>query len=612
MTSIAYDSMAAWSNYHLTIGETTDTNNIPSMTIEQLGRVYANDLDGLPGLQRFAATGAILIEHLEALGRWADSRTPSDPPLAAGLVGRGWSFSPLIGAEVSQLHCDGLSGTGTLDKRQWDRRCRVPVHKIALTSGGTRLRELVQWAERFDLTIATSGTHLGPTIAGGAATASHGSRIGLGGLQNLVLGMHLIVGEKKHVWIQRKTRPVLNEAGLKALNIGGAELQIVSDDQKFEDALVHLGGMGIVNGMAIALVENETFALMRRREKLTEEWLKDIAGGEFRKIAKRLKCKSKPEFYEVTFNPHAPFDDDATHMMYFKRTASSLLPPGDANVLRPSDAIAQLGAWLAHYVSTLPKEQEWQDAARQPLTDPDPTIVRTLKMLLKGHDSVFSFYREEGGFEVNKGTFDPNAPDIDGYYWSGLHSDEITGNIPGSLYNASFAIPLESLPEAIPVICQSVQDLEPSFVFSLRFVKEAAGTLAFTRFTDCAVIEIDGLSPLICKLTSRKLPENTPDLEVIRRTLDTLSTTLPAGARAVRKALEAANIKYSMHWAKLGELDKTKVYADFGNPAESDSLIRRWRGTRSRLLPKLSQKLFWNEHLLDLGLLEAPSNYHTD
>lgn len=605
MTSISYDSMAAWSNYHLTIGQTSPTNPVPSMTIESLGRVYASDLDGLPGLQRFAATGAIMFEHLAALGRRLNNPPPGNPgPFAAGMVGRGWSFSPLIGTPVSQLQCDGLSGSGQLDKRAWDKRCRVPAHNIALTSGGTRLRELVQWAERFDLTIATSGTHLGPTIAGGAATASHGSRLGVGGLQNLVLGMHLIVGEKEHVWIQRKSRPVLNKTGHKALKIKGATLQVVSDDQMFEDALVHLGGMGIVNGMAIALVANQTFALMQRREKITEEWLKDIADGKFNKIARRLKCKAKPEFYELTINPHAPFDDDATHMMYFKRTAASLLPPGDANVLRPSDAIGQLGAWLAHYPSTLPQAKQKLDDDKQPLKDPDPAVVQTLKMLLKDHDSVFSYYRAEGKFEPNLKVFDPNDLKLKGYYWSGLHSDEITGDTPGALYNASYAIPLEYVPAAVSAICKAVEHLEPSFVFSLRFLKNAAGTLAFTRFTDCAVIEIDGLSPFICQLASLRLPPNTPNIDVIRRALETLSKTLPAGSLAVRKALEAAGIKYSMHWAKLGGLDKAKVYADFGNPAERDSLIRRWRATRSKLLPTSSQELFWNDHLVDLGLLD--------
>lgn len=608
MTSIAYDSMAAWSNYHLTIGQTTASNPIPSMTIESLGRVYASDLNGLPGLQRFAATGTILLKHLALLGRSLNGSTSINAqPFAAGMTGRGWSFSPLIGAPVSQLQCDGLSGSGKLDKHQWNKRCAVPAHKIALTSGGTRLRELVQWAERIDLTIETSGTHLGPTIAGGAATASHGSRLGSGGLQNLVLGMHLIVGEKEHVWIQRKSCPVLSKAGLDALNICGATLQVVSDDQMFEDALVHLGGMGIVNGLAIALVPNDTFALMRRREKLTEQWLKDVACGRFNKIARRLNCRAKPEFYEITINPHAPFDDDATHMMYFKRTVATLLPPGDADILRPSDAIAQLGAWLAHYVSTLPKAQGYLDDIEQPFEDPDPTVVQTLKMLLKGHDSVFSFYRGEGGFEPNTGIFDPNDPDIKGYHWSGLHHDEITGNTPGALYNASYAIPLECVPAAISVICQAVADIEPSFVFSLRFLKNAAGTLAFTRFTDCAVIEIDGLSPLICKLTAGRLPGNTPDIELIRQTLETLSKTLPAGALRVRKALETAGIKYSMHWAKLGGPDKDKVYADFGDPAEPDSLIRQWRSTRAALLSSLGKKLFWNEHLMETGILDAAS-----
>lgn len=606
MPSISYDSLAAWSNYHLTLGATAGANPIPSMTIESLGRFHAADCGGMSGLERFAATGKPLFEHLAKLAKMLDPAPPQPPrSFAAGMTGRGWSFSALIGTAVSQLQCDGLAGTGPLADAERHPDCCVPAARIALTSGGTRLRELVQWAERSDLTIKTSGTHLGATIAGGAGTASHGSRLGFGGIQNMVMGMHLITGEREHVWIERSTCPVLSQAGLDRLAIQGATLTVVRDDDQFEDALVHLGGMGIVNGMAIELVPNQTFALMLRQARLEPAWLEEIGRGEFDKAAARLHCQTAPEFYEVTLNPHAPFEDEATHMMYFPRTASSLLPPGDADIIRPSDAIAQLGAWLTRHVATGP------GAAPEPqgLLDPDdplPSIIRTLRMLLDGHESVFAYYRSVGGFQPNTGDFDPEDPEIDGYYWSGLHRDEITGNVPGALYNASYAIPLDRVAAAIPAISAAVAELEPSFVFSLRFVARPAGTLAFTRFDHNAVIEIDGLSPLICKLAAAQLQPGTPNIDEIRQALAALCTTLQKGAWAVRNALDAAKIPYSMHWAKLGDLDKAKVQADFGHPLGQDSLIRRWRETREQLLSPLGKRLFWNETLVSLGLLDPP------
>lgn len=602
MPSISYDGLAAWSNYHLTLGSTKGGDPVPSMTIESLGRVHAADVSGLSGLERFAATGKVLLDHVKKVA--ANPRAD----FAAGTCGRGWTFSPLIGTPVSQLQCDGLAGTGALDKADRHSRCSVPADRIALTSGGTRLRELVQWAERRNATIRTSGTHLGATIAGAAATASHGSRLGFGGIQDMILGMHLIVGERDHVWIQRKSRPVLKRNACRKLEIDGACLQVVSDDDKFEDALVHLGGMGIVNGLAVGLVPNNAFALLMRQDHLDAAWLDTIGERGFSKIAKRLKCKARPQFYEVTLNPHAPFTDMATHMMYFLRRSAPLLPPGNADIVRPADAISQLGTALAHYIATLPGVGRLDDSLHNPGdgSGTDPTVAQTLGMLLDGHTSAFSYYRAKGKFQPNSGAFDPDGPGVPGFYWSGLHSDEITGDIPGALYNASYAIPLECVHAAVKAICEAVSELEPSFVFTLRFVEAASGTLAFTRFTDCAVIEIDGLSPLICDIAAMRLPPDLPNGGEIKAALAKLRRTLPTGADAVRDALDEAKIPFSMHWAKLGGLNKARVYANFGHPQDEESLIRRWRATRDSLLSHEGRRLFWNDHLVTLGIIDPP------
>lgn len=605
MPSISYDSLAAWSNYHLTLGTAPPRSAVPSMTIESLATVHAADVGHLGGLERFAATGASLMRHLTKL---ADTLTPPPPgqprSFAAGLVGRGWSFSPLIGTPVSMLRCDGLAGTAALDAADWHADCSIPADQIALTSGGTRLRELVGWAEQRNQTIRTSGTHLGPTVAGGACTASHGSRLGYGGIQNMIHGMHLIVGDREHVWIERGSSPVLSEDGLRRLAITGATLTHISEDDAFEDALIHLGGMGIVNGVALELVPNAPFALMRRRAPVDVGWLEEIGRGEFDHVARRLQCAARPIFYEITLSPQAPFQEDAAHIMYFAKDASPPASTGGPENLRPADAIGRLNGSLEADDRSHEASSGWSAAARNGGIS-DSAVIRTLRLLLKGHGSVFDYYLAEGRFEANGAGFDPNDPKRPAYSWSGLHGDEITGNMPGALYNASFAIPLERVATAVPAICEAVRHLEPTFVFTLRFVSRAAGTLAFTRFTDCAVIEIDGLSPLICKLASAGLDPELPNPEEIRAALAVMEGTLPKGASAVRRALEAINVPYSMHWAKLGDLDRAKVHADYGHPADPDaSLIRRWRLTRDRLLPPLGRRLFWNDALISFGLLD--------
>ena len=611
MPSISYDSHAAWSNYHLTIGDSSRVQATPHMTIEQLGRFHAADVAALSPLARFAATARTLLQHLTSLEALTDKKKqgeqePLEKPFAAGMVGCGWSFAPLIGTPVSQLMCDGLAGVGILGEAERHDDCSVPAARIALVGGGTRLREIVAWSEPKGMTIATSGTHLGPTIAGAFGTASHGSRLGFGGLQNIVLGMHTVVGSGRHVWIERASCPVLSDDGLALLAGDAGPVIVIRDDEHFENALVHLGGMGIVNGVAIELVPNVHFAKMLHDVQLTPALLKLLDSGSYGDLARALGCSSQPDFYELTIDPLAPFGAHALHTMYFPTTPRAGLT-GTSPRLTPADAIAQFATRITSDSFREALIHFAGDPASLFEPDPDPAIVEVLRRMFKGEESGFNFYRLEAGFAKPTGEFDPHGPDVPAETWGELHGDEITGGQPGALYNASFAIPRHLTSAAIPAVATAVRDLSPCFVFTLRFVSDPAGTLAFTRFEENMVLEIDGLSPLICRLIAAQIPADDPYRPVLIRALEKLGGVLEDGSRKVREALEASGIPYSMHWAKLGSLDRAKVQADFGTASSGDSsLIAQWQGTRDHLLSHFGRQVFWNEALISYGVLERP------
>jgi hypothetical protein len=601
MPRITYKPNASWHNFHRTLGQMGPEG--PEMQIASLASIDATDASQISGLERFATTGATLFEYLRALDV---PSAPSEAPasFAAGTVGQGWSFAPLIGTPVTQLDATGLAGLVMLADDERDPGCRLPADFIALAGGGTTVYDLLLWAESNSRTVHTSGTYLFPTVAGAAATASHGSRLGFGGMQNMILGMHLIVGSGEHVWIEPKFAPVLSPAGLERLAIDGTPPQLVQDDDRFEDALVHLGAMGIVNGVAIELTASRNFTLMQRVTMLTPDFLQDIADGKFQAVAARLNCAVAPLFYELTINPHAPFDYPATNILYFPTSRMALMPSGNADILRPADAISQLGDKM-HVFGTPAKSESFAPADFTP-TSAQSIPPWVLPMLI-GDESIFAYYRGLKAYDTPDAVFDPEAqgegaPKL--YKWSELHKGTITGNQPGALYNASFSIPLEHLAKAIPLICAAVHDLAPSFVFTVRFVDKAAGTLAFTRFEKNAVIEIDGLSPLICLGTQARVDRNQHYAPGLIAALDVLAATLPMGAAAVRGALDGAGIRYSMHWAKLGDLHQAKVHADYGHPRDPESLIYRWRQTRDDLLTPFGKRVFWNDALLQYGLLD--------
>lgn len=623
MPSSSLETLAAWSNYHLTVGDAPCKGQPPAMTIRQLRRLHCADVADLPVTEAMAQTAAMLMETLHDIAAMRTTPGPLNPlpgPFASGMVGRGWSFAPLIGTPASQIITEGLSWFKLLPAELRPASGPAQGAQLCVCGGGTRLRELVTWAERQGLSILTSGTHLGPSIAGGFGTASHGSRLGHGGLQNLVRGMHIVTGTGDHVFLHHPDYPVFTEAAIAALvaevrhTPGQAPASVsareIRDAADFDNALIHLGCMGIVNAVVVELTPKEDLAVMAWRHPLDAAWLAHLAQGDFQWIADRMHADGRaPLFYELTIDPFhdpdargedgQPLPDTAAHLIYFDAEPAAPAPlPGSRPV--PADAVVSIAKGLF----TMSANKGAFDSFAETIgSGPDPDMALAIRTLVPGAASVFEFYLGHGGFAPPAAPYDP-AQAIKRGSWGEIHGDEITGDVPGGLYNASFAIDLARVPEAIPVIRRAVAGLSPSFLFTLRFLENPRGTLAFTRFPRCAVIEIDGLSPLICEIALAMLRKLGPVDPRLARGLELLGGTLPEGAARVRRALDAAGIDYSMHWAKLGDLDGAKVAADFGPRAGQPSKIAAWQRTRDRLLREpAARDMFRNGAAVRYGLV---------
>ena len=58
------------------------------------------------------------------------------------------------------------------------------------------------------LALKTMGASNGQTIAGAVSTGTHGSRFEFGSMQDYVVGIHLITGPDRVIWLERKSYPV--------------------------------------------------------------------------------------------------------------------------------------------------------------------------------------------------------------------------------------------------------------------------------------------------------------------------------------------------------------------------------------------------------------------
>lgn len=546
MPKIDFGSKNGWQNYHLTVG-----NDIPRyVTYDASDLGPCDQPSTVSGPERFRMTSGPLQSYLSYAYREG---------LVAGLLGTGWSFSPLVGRHELELDLTGLRGCSIADDRDLHAECRVPSDEIALVSGGTTLRCLAEWAACLSpkRSIVTSGTHLGPTVAGGFGTASHGSRLGFGGVQDMVLGMHLVTGPDKSVWIERNAAPVLSDEAAQQFS----NRSPIRDDDVFADALVHLGGMGIVNGVALRLVPYVAYDVLAVVQPLWKGWSGAIQEGRFADIAAHLGHADTPVFYEVSIDP---FDQDvgrkAIHLMYFL-AGPGLVPPGggrDSPLPRASDAITAYVEALLSTGSLNPNQPPF---------------------------SAFGYY-EQIFREAYKEFTLPIEPDSPKRGWERLHQDQITGNFPGALYNASYAVPRSEFGRALPLLAEAADGLQQSFLYTMRFVTDSSGTLAFTRFPETVVIEIDGVSD--------QAPDEVKHLGVFTKT----------GAMKIRTEFDTAGLDYSMHWAKLGQLDAPKVERDFGATCDPRSLAGRWNRTRLNLVGKSGDRLFRNDALLAYGLIK--------
>jgi hypothetical protein len=111
---------------------------------------------------------------------------------------------------------------------------------------GVRQKFLYLLLYRHGLTLSTSTSTDGQTMAGCISTGCHNAAIRFGAMQDYVKGIHIVLLGKT-VFLQRDSDPVVTNSYME--EIGADEL--ISDDDMFNAALVSFGTFGVVHGYLI-------------------------------------------------------------------------------------------------------------------------------------------------------------------------------------------------------------------------------------------------------------------------------------------------------------------------------------------------------------------------
>jgi len=360
-------------------------------------------------------------------------------------LGAGWSWTKIATArdgimiDTKQLNTTmGISAKSVLADYAGD------VNKLLFAQCGSGVWELSKELRAKNLSLKTSGASNGQTIVGAMSTGAHGSSLDVGGVQDYILGMHIIVGPDRHIWLERKSAPVVSDSFIQKL-----QTELVQDDDLFYAALVSFGSFGIIHGV---LVEAEDLFLMETymRRMPYDDVLKQLMSTLDFSNANLPNGNERPFHFSVSINPYNLKKGVYVHSFYKRPYRENYQRPtaNDAGIGPGDDAPCFIGK----------------------LTSVIPALVPGIVNKLLG-----GVYKP---FEKQYGTL-----------------GEIFSNttLHGKLLSAAIGLPLDQVTRVTELLFE-INKTHGPFVglFAYRFIKKSRATLAFTHFDYTCILELDG------------------------------------------------------------------------------------------------------------------------
>ena len=168
-------------------------------------------------------------------------------------IGAGWALSRINITDGWLLNTKLLNGCYDIGERYFDAAYPTAERRnVVLAQAGMQVAELNAYLEllpRKDSdrrAIRAAGIGNGQTVAGSVSGNTHGSQLTYGAMPDFVVGLHIATGSGRTLWIERASKPVLNEEFAAKI---GADL--IRDDDVFNAAVVSFGAFGIIAAMAV-------------------------------------------------------------------------------------------------------------------------------------------------------------------------------------------------------------------------------------------------------------------------------------------------------------------------------------------------------------------------
>jgi hypothetical protein len=371
-------------------------------------------------------------------------------------MGSGWSFTKVGLTEGGLVDTCALNFSFPLTSQYTDTHYAKTADDLYFSQCGTIIHEINTrlTAKNPQRSIRASGASNGQTIAGALSTGTHGAAIEVGAVPDFVVGLHLITGPDKHIWLERASYPVVSQDFADWL-----EADLVRDDAKFNAALVSFGSFGFIHGI---MVETEPQFL------LTEHRLAHVPYNNALKKAMQSLDFSELNLpgtglhgplyhFEVLFNLHRFEQDNADKGAFIKYMFKKPHQLPYDPVQRTNDFT--YGDDLLGIISTVLDKLPGSGLLI-------PALVNNMfKLAFEAQPAQIGTIREI--FNYTK--------------------------FRGKVASAALAIDIADSPKALELIMDVNAHTPFPGGLSLRYVKGTRATLGFTKFPRTCVLEMDGV-----------------------------------------------------------------------------------------------------------------------
>lgn len=316
--------------------------------------------------------------------------------------------------------------------------------KLVFTQCGCSVLELNRVFRSLGRSVKTSGASNGQTIAGLISNGTHGSALDFGSTPDFVVGLHVIVGPNKHVYLERASRPVVTDVFVQKI---GAER--VRDDAIFNAALVSFGSFGFIHGV---MIETEPLFLFHvfRKQMAPDKVRPLMETLDFNQTSFLPRPNRRPFHFQVTINPYDTEKGPYVTLMYKEKYRDD----------------------YPRLVTEVDKAGPGEDA---------PVLLGKLTSVFPAITSLI----------VNQ-TLKASYKDIDDAW--GTHGEVFSTSLArGRVLSSAMGISVENTNKVMDIALKLNKEHSYVGVFACRFVKQTKATLGFTKFPFTCIAEFDSV-----------------------------------------------------------------------------------------------------------------------